>query len=142
MADYFDYMPLYQLSVYAYFLPLVFGIYILGKMHVANRFFHALMMIALILISAFSKILFETLFPCKGSGVNWTAYAIIFALSGLFNYVLFTWLYIWKHTQLATLQETQLNTLCEKEFGSDSDTDEARQQQFEAEVEAILATTQ
>lgn len=112
MAENFD---TYQLTVYAYFLPLVFGIYTMGKVYVTNRFFHVIMMIALIVSGAFFKIIFEAIFPCKpeNNRGEWTLYAITFAGTTLVNYVLFSWLYIWHQTYITTLQQSELDLLCD-----------------------------
>ena len=132
----------YRLSLFSYFLPVGYGLVVLFKIIGSNRFFHAFMLTGLILASASCKILYEALFPCDGSDVHWMWFTIVFGLSNLFNYVLFTWLYIWKQTELTTSMQTQLKQCELKEYGSDSDTDEARQKQFEAEVTTIIATNQ
>jgi hypothetical protein len=130
--------------VYLYFLPLVFGIYTMGKVYVTSRFFHVYMMVGLIVTGAFFKIIFESVFPCKpeNSYAEWTVYSIIYLGTSLCNYVIFTWLFIWHRTYITTLQESELDLLCDKEFGDEADSDEVRQEKFQNAVDTLLNTTE
>ena len=50
--------------MYCYFVPLEFGIIVVGKIIGGNRFYHASMLTGLIIASAFCNIVYYSIFPC------------------------------------------------------------------------------
>jgi len=68
---------------------------VLGKALSTKNYFHVNMMMAMIIVGAFSEVVFSSIFPCNDDRKSWEWYAILQVGSNFSSYVMFTWLYIW-----------------------------------------------
>lgn len=98
MAEYFKEKPAYSVSVYGYFVPLVFAFMVLGRASY-RPFKQVLLMLSLIILGSFSVLVYNSVFTCKTDDEvldgQWVWFAITYFGANLMNYLLYVWLYQW-----------------------------------------------
>jgi len=122
MAEYFKEKPVYSVSVYGYFLPLIVAFMVLGRASY-QPFRQVIFMVILIILNSFSVIIYNSVFTCMTdeqiADGNEVWLAIVYEGTKLANYLLFVWLYQWHEIYLTKKQEAELKTLVDKPVADD-----------------------
>jgi hypothetical protein len=122
MAEYFKEKPVYSVSVYGYFLPLIVAFMVLGRASY-QPFRQVIFMVILIILNSFSVIIYNSVFTCMTdeqiTDGNEVWLAIVYEGTKLANYLLFVWLYQWHEIYLTKKQEAELKTLVDKPVADD-----------------------